>query len=218
MCCRFAFIGSCLLVARVLCSEQRAVEVVSALRDAADLVEKGLLTVEEYRDIKRDLMVPLKYGATEGSMQKLPKFFGTALAAHTLQPRTELTVLDYQVLEDTLLLSHDLLRHHPQQSKIIDLVVLPVHSMQDLASTMYLRVPRKLHGSHMNSSFISPWPPLFSLCVFCVLICTLCLQVQGDDGATLTLFQYLGEKRDGFNDTRIRYYIDGEQNASIDYL
>jgi hypothetical protein len=43
-------------------------------------------------------------------------------------------------------------------------------------------------------------------------------QVQGSEGATLTLFQYLGEKREGFNDTRIRYYIDGEKNASIDYL
>lgn len=47
-------------------------------------------------------------------------------------------------------------------------------------------------------------------------------EVSGTQGAVLTLFQYLGlatgpgEAR-GFNDTRIRYYIDGEHTASIDY-
>ena len=67
----------------------------------------------------------------------LPKFFGTALASHTLPTHTELTVFDYAA--------------------------------------------------------------------------------QGGDSAVLTLFQYLGQFRHSFNDTRIRYYVDGEASASIDY-
>ena len=108
-----AFFGLCLLVARVQCSAQRTVDAISALRDAADLMEKGLLTEEEFRGLKRDLLSPLKHGANTSS--SLPKFFGTALAAHTLPPRTELTVMDYQVHPNTLL-SRDLHRPHRQQS------------------------------------------------------------------------------------------------------
>ena len=67
----------------------------------------------------------------------LPRFFGTALASHTLQPRTELNIFSHSV--------------------------------------------------------------------------------RGTNGAVLTLFQYLGQFEAGFNDTRIRYYIDGEASASIDY-
>ena len=46
--------------------------------------------------------------------------------------------------------------------------------------------------------------------------------VQGDSGAVLTQFQYYGTgdplEESGFNDTRIRYYVDGESVASVDYL
>lgn len=133
--------------------------VVKALSEAAALLDRGLLTQHEFDQVKADLLLERtveRDGRAQEAQQHaappaaLPRFFGGALASHTLPPRTELAIFD-----------HD---------------------------------------------------------------------VAGRDGAVLTLFQYLGLATGpsgqsapwqagarGFNDTRIRYYVDGERSASIDY-
>jgi hypothetical protein len=139
-----------------------ASDVVKALSETAALLDRGLLTRQEFDELKADLLLErvrtraIERGQAAAEARRalgppaLPRFFGGALASHTLPARTELTIFD-----------HD---------------------------------------------------------------------VGGPDGAVLTLFQYLGLATGpsgqsapwqagarGFNDTRIRYYIDGEQRASIDY-
>lgn len=136
-----------------------ASDTVKALSEAAALLDRGLLTRQEFDQMKADLLRERMVGRGErvhermhalGAPAALPRFFGGALASHTLPARTELAIFD-----------HD---------------------------------------------------------------------VRGPDGAVLTLFQYLGLATGrsgqsapwqagarGFNDTRIRYYIDGEELASIDY-
>jgi hypothetical protein len=70
--------------------------IVTALRDAAELLDKGLLSSDEFTGLKRRLLT--EHNGRPKQSSSLPRFFGTALAAHTLQPHTELTVLDYQVI------------------------------------------------------------------------------------------------------------------------
>ena len=116
-------------------SAKTAVDVVAALAQAADLLDRQLLTVAEFSALKAELLQ--QSPAPPPPEPSLPKFFGGALASHTLPAGTELTVFEHSVL--------------------------------------------------------------------------------GDKGAALTLFQYLGQSATGFNDTRIRMYIDGERSASLDY-
>jgi hypothetical protein len=89
--------------------------IVTALRDAAELLDKGLLSSDEFTTLKHRLLTEQKTehnGRPKQSSQSLPRFFGTALAAHTLQPHTELTVLDYQVIAPLIRLVACLLALH----------------------------------------------------------------------------------------------------------